>query len=175
MNVYLFLGLLFLAFTLCAFLLFIFGFIVKSRALKIVGGIALAPFVVAVVLLVIAVGIGNRHSKNPAWVFEREFRIPPPPEVTGLRGHATEMNNGGFAYLSFSAPPEVIDSLISDWMIPASPIDLPRYHPAWWAPPAVPPAKFYRAMYLRQMCDGCGNNEVLYYDPASHVAYFGRF
>ncbi len=126
MNVYVFLGLLLLAYAFCALVLFVSGLIVKSRALKIVGGIALAPVVAAVLLLVIAVGMGERRSKDPAWVFEQEFLTPPPREVTGLRGHATEMNNGGFAYLSFSAPPEVIDSLISDWMVAASPSDLPR-------------------------------------------------
>jgi len=82
--------------------------------------------VAALLLLVIAVGMGERRSKDPAWVFEQEFLTPPPREVTGLRGHATEMNNGRFAYLRFSAPPEVIDSLISDWMAPASPSDLSR-------------------------------------------------
>ena len=175
MNVYVFYGLLLLAFAFCAFVLFILGFIVKSRVLKMVGGIALGPFVAVVLLLVIATGIGNRRSKDPAWVFEKEFRAPPPREVTGLRGYATEMNNSGFAFLRFSAPPEVIDSLVSDWMDPASPGDLPRYHPSWWAPPAVPPARFYRAKYLRTMCDGCGSSEVLYYNPQTHFAYFGRF
>jgi hypothetical protein len=177
MNVYVFLGLLLLAYAFCALVLFVSGLIVKSRALKIVGGIALAPVVAAVLLLVIAVGMGERRSKDPAWVFEQEFLTPPPREVTGLRGHATEMNNGGFAYLSFSAPPEVIDSLISDWMVAASPSDLARRDrpPIWWHPPEVPPAKFYRAKYLRKMCDGCGSDEVLYYDPVTHVAYFGRF
>jgi len=176
MGIYmLFGGILFLAYAFCASVLLILGLILKTRWIKIAGGIALAPVVAVVLLLVIAVGMGNRRSKDPAWVFEQEFRTAPPREVTGLRGHATEMNNGGFAYLSFSAPPEVIDSLISDWMVPASPSDLPRYHPIWWAPPAVPPAKFYRARYLRTMCDGCGSSEVLYYDPATHLAYFGRF
>jgi len=177
MNLYVFLGLLPLAYAFCAFVLFISGFIVKSRGLKIVGGIALAPVVAALLLLVIAVGMGERRSKDPAWVFEQEFLTPPPREVTGLRGHATEMNNGRFAYLRFSAPPEVIDSLISDWMAPASPSDLSRtdHPPIRWAPPTVPPARFYRATHLRKMCDGCGSDEVLCCDPATHVAYFGRF
>jgi len=46
------------------FVLFISGFIVKSRGLKIVGGIALGPVVAALLLLVIAVGMGERRSKG---------------------------------------------------------------------------------------------------------------
>src|SRR6266478_1773640 len=119
----------------------------------------------------------SRGSPSFACDCRRDGGAPPPREVTGLRGHATEMNNGGFAYLRFSAPPEVIDSLISDWMAPASPSDLSRtdHPPIRWAPPAVPPARFYRATHLRKMCDGCGSDEGLCYDPATHVAYFGRF
>ena len=64
MNVYVFLGLL-LAYAFCALVLFVSGLIVKSRALKIVGGIALAPVVAAVLLLVIAVGMGERRSLLP--------------------------------------------------------------------------------------------------------------
>ena len=180
---FLFPALLFLLCAICGSLLFIVGLILKSRVCKIIGGIALAPVVAVVICLLIFFGIANRRSRDPTWVFEQEFLIPPPHEVTALRGYATEPNNGGFAYLRFSAPPEVIDALVSDWMVPSSPSDLQRsqprlshgHPPSWWAPPAVPPAKFYGATHLRKMCDGCGRSEVLYYDPATHVAYLARF
>jgi len=65
MNVYVFLGLLLLAYAFCAFVLFISGFIVKSRGLKIVAGIALGPVVAALLLLVIAVGMGGAPFEGP--------------------------------------------------------------------------------------------------------------
>jgi hypothetical protein len=183
MNVYVYIGLLILAYAICAFIVFFLGFVLRSRWLKITGGIALAPVLAAILLLVVGIKMGERRSKDPSWVFEQEFRISPPREVTALRGYATSMNNSGFDYLSFNAPPGVIDSLLFNWMVPASPSDLPRSDPPssrdrppfWWHPPAVPPAKFYRALYLRKICDGCGFNEVLYYDPETHLAYFARF
>src|SRR6266850_557018 len=166
MGIYmLFAGILFLAYAFCASLLLIIGLIVESRGLKIVGAIA------------------QHHSNDPSWVFEQEFGTPPPREVTALRGHATGMNNTGWVYLSFSAPPEVIDALVSNLMVPTSPKELPLLRrpptsrdrpPIWWNPPAVPPAKMYMARQVRQLCDACGIIEILYYDPATHVAYFGR-
>ena len=183
MGIYmLFGGILFLAYKICAVILLAVGLFLESRWMRIAGAIALAPAVAAILWLVLAIRAGEHRSNDPAWVFEQEFLIPPPREVTSLRGHATQMNNGGFVYLEFSAPPEVIDALISDWMVPASPSDLPRikpklsndHPPIWWAPPAVPPAKFYRAKYPRKTVDEYGGSEVLYYDPATHVAYFGR-
>ena len=174
-------AILFLAYTTCAVILLSVGLFIESRWMRIAGAIALAPSVAAILWLALAIRAGEHRSKDPAWVFEEEFRTPPPPGVTGLRGYATQMNNGGWVYLSFSAPPEVIDSLISDWMDPASPGYVPRSEarssdrpPFWWHPPDVPPAKLYRAKYRRTMCDRCGFDEVLYYDPAIHVAYFGR-
>jgi hypothetical protein len=147
MNVYAFVGLLILAYASCAFIVLVVGLILKSRWISIVGGIAL------VLWLVIIVKITEHHSKDPAWVFEKEFLTPPPRGVTALRGNATSMDNGGFVYLSFSAPPEVIGGLVSDRMDAASPSDVPLRKPlsyrdrppVWWDPPAVPPAKLYRA------------------------------
>ena len=184
MGIYmLFAGILFLAYAFCASLLLIIGLIVESRGLKIVGAIALAPVVAIILFFVIVVEIGQHHSNDPSWVFEQEFGTPPPREVTALRGHATGMNNTGWVYLSFSAPPEVIDALVSNLMVPTSPKELPLLRrpptsrdrpPIWWNPPAVPPAKMYMAGQVRQLCDACGIIEILYYDPATHVAYFGR-
>jgi hypothetical protein len=182
MGIYMLFGaILFLVYTVAAVVLLAIGLFLESRKIRIAGCIALAPPVAAIVWLALAMRAGEKRSEDPAWVFEQEFRTPPPPGVTGLRGHATQMNNGGWVYLSFSAPPEVIEALVSDWMAPASPKDLPRSKarsddspPFWWNPPDVPPAKFYRAKYRRTMCDRCGFSEVLYYDPATHVAYFGR-
>jgi hypothetical protein len=182
MNVYAFIGLLILAYAICAFVVFVLGLILKSRWISIVGGIALAPVLVAVLWLVIVVKIAEHHSKDPAWVFEKEFLTPPPRGVTALRGNATSMDNGGYVYLSFSAPPEVIDALVSDGMDAASPSDVPLRKPlsyrdrppVWWDPPAVPPSKLYRARRVGVMCESCGSIGILYYDPETHVAYYGR-
>jgi hypothetical protein len=126
---------------------------------------------------------GERRSKDPAWVFEQELGTPPPSGVTGLRGLATGINDTGYVYLSFSAPPEVIDALVSDRMDLTSPKDHPLLRhpttsrdrpPIWWDPPAVPPGKMYTARQARHICDGCNGIGVLYYEPDTHIAYYGR-
>jgi hypothetical protein len=176
-------AILLLAYAFCASLLLIIGLITESRGIRIAGAIALAP-VVAVVLWLVVIGEkGDRRSKDPAWVFEQEFQTPPPREVTALRGLATGINDTGYVYLSFSAPPEAIDALVSNLMVPTSPKDLPLLRrppsrwdrpPFWWHPPAVPPAKIYMARQVRHLCDGCGDIGVLYYEPDTHIAHYGR-
>ena len=178
-----FAGILFLAYSFCASLLLIIGLITESRGLRIAGVIAVAPAVAVVLWFMLIAAKGEHRSKDPAWVFEQELGIPPPSGVTGLRGLATEINDTGYVYLGFSAPPEVIDALVSDRMDPTSPKDLPLLRrpttskdrpPVWWDPPAVPPAKMYMARQVRHLCDRCGDIGVLYYDTETHLAYYGR-
>jgi hypothetical protein len=116
-----FAGIVFLAYTFCASLLLIIGLIAESRGLRIAGVIELAPAVTVVLWFMHTAEKGEQRSKDPAWVFEQELGTPPPSGVTGLRGLATEINDTGDVYLSFSAPLEVIDALVPNLMDPTSP------------------------------------------------------
>jgi hypothetical protein len=154
----------------------ILGVIHKSRPLKLIGAIALAPVVAGILFILGYLTLGSHHAKDPVWVFEKVFEIPPPRGVTGLKGHAF----GPFAlppvFLRFNAPPEVIDMARADWLRPAEESELSNVPlagpPYWWHPLKAPPARLYLSGTWKQHCPTCFGTARLYYDPETQTAFF---
>lgn len=117
----------------------ILGWRKKSRSMMLLGAGALA-FALA--------GVGaSWYWFSPAQVFQREFGVPPPPEVRMLRTRASLLEDSA-VLMRFEANAATIKTLLGSGFTPARPGDLilseVRNPPPWWSMQFTESTHLYR-------------------------------
>lgn len=135
----------------------------------------LAGLPVALVGVIAATGLLWWHTSQPHVIFETEFGFAPPPDTTVLNAEAFVLGDSGEAHIHFRTSRQTIDRIVAMGFAPGTGNFSSNVEPpAWFAPPAAPPATAYNANGLTAPARTRFSSEFasLVYDPATGEAWY---
>ena len=101
----------------------------------------------AAVVIVAATAAGLWwHGNRPDAVFKTEFGFAPPADTKVLNADVSWIGDSGHVYLHFRASPQTVARIVAPGFVAGPDQDSSAgAPPAWFAPPAAPPALVYSA------------------------------